>query len=175
MKAISQISQFIIPIFILFVIIYGTLKKVSVYDSFISGAKSAFTTVLGIFPYLLAIFIAVKTFQVSGAFDFLSASLSGVMGSLHIPVEALQIAVVKPLSGSASLGVFTETVKSTGADSMASKMSAIIMGSAETTFYVIAVYLGSVNIKKSRYLVPVCLITDVFGIFLAITLAKLFF
>jgi spore maturation protein B len=141
----------------------------------VTGAKDAFGIVLNIFPYILAIFIAIKTFQSSGAFDFLKYLLADVSGFFKVPIEVISIALIKPLSGTASLGIFTDIVKTAGPDSMASMMSAVIMGSAETTFYVLAVYLGSVNIKKSGYLVPVCLISDFFGIIISIIIVKLLF
>jgi len=161
--------------FIFFVVLYGFYKKVRVYDSFISGAKDGINIVLRIFPYLLAIFVAVKSFQASGAFDFVKDVFSGIFLILNIPIEVVSISIIKPLSGSASLGVFTDIVKSTGADSLASRISAVIMGSAETTFYVLAVYLGAVGIKKTKYLVPVCVISDILGIIIAITVVKILF
>jgi spore maturation protein B len=175
MRTFSFLSQLIIPIFILFAILYGRVKKVRVYDSFVSGAKGGPALVLGIFPYLLAIFMAVKGFQASGAFDFGQELFRGLLEWLHVPVDVISIALIKPLSGSASVGVFTEIVERTGADSLASKMSAVIMGSAETTFYVLAVYLGAAGIKRTRYLVPVCVLADVFGIVMAIVIVKFFF
>ena len=170
MNTVSFISQLIIPFFILMAVLYGVLKKVRVYDCFVSGAKDGIGVVLRIFPYLLAIFVAVKSFQ-----DFAKGLFGGLFAALHIPIEVISMAAVKPLSGSASLGVFTDIVKTTGPDSMASMISAVIMGSAETTFYILAVYLGAVGIRKTRYLVPVCVISDIFGIMIAIAVVKIFF
>ncbi len=173
--SVEYLSLLIIPLFLLFTVLYGTLKKVRVYDSFVAGAKQGPVVVLNIFPYLLAIFVAIKGFQASGAFDYLRGAFSGVFAALGVPVEALSMAIIKPLSGSASTGLFTEIVTTTGAESMATWMSAVIMGSAETTFYVLAVYLGAVNIRKSRYLVPVCLIADLIGIVVAVSVARWLF
>jgi spore maturation protein B len=175
MTTVHLISQLIIPVFILLVLVYGLAKKVRVYDCFVSGAKDGITVVLKIFPYLLAIFIAVKSFQASGAFDFAKELFRGLFIAFHVPIEVIAIAVIKPLSGSASLGVFSDIVKTTGPESLASMISAVIMGSAETTFYVLAVYLGAVGIKRTRYLVPVCLIADIAGIVIAVSIVKLFF
>jgi len=169
------ISQLAIPFFILFAILYGVFKKVRVYDSFVSGAKGGLQVIVNIFPYLLAIFVAVKAFQASGVFDFIKLAFSGPFTALGIPLEVLSVAVIKPLSGSASTAVFVDVVKTTGPDSLASRISAVIMGSAETTFYVLAVYLGAVNIRKTRYLVPVCIIADAFGIMIAIAVVRLMF
>ena len=175
MKIITFISQLMIPAFILFTVLYGALKKVRVYDSFVAGAKEGIQVTLNIFPYLLAIFIAVKAFQASGAFDMVRTALAGSLTGLGIPPEVLSVALIKPLSGSASTAVFTDIVKSTGPDSLASRISAVIIGSAETTFYVLAVYLGAVGIRKTKYLVPVCIIADAIGIIVAIAVVRLMF
>jgi spore maturation protein B len=175
MKTVSLISQLVIPLFILFTILYGCARKVRVYDCFISGAKGGVGVVIRIFPYLLAIFVAVKAFQASGAFEFARELLREPLEFFRVPIDVVSIALVKPLSGSASLGVFTDIVEVNGPDSPASRISAVIMGSAETTFYVLAVYLGAVGIKRTRYLVTVCVLADLIGIILAIVIVKLFF
>jgi spore maturation protein B len=171
----EYISLLIIPLFLLFTVLYGTFKKVRVYDSFVEGAKEGPGIILKIFPYLLTIFVAIKGFQASGAFDFVRNAFYSVFAFLDIPIEAVSMAIVKPLSGSASTALFTDIVTTTGADSMATHMSAVIMGSAETTFYVLAVYLGAVSIRKTRYLVPVCLVADFIGIVIAVFVTRLFF
>lgn len=172
---INYISLLIIPLFILFAILYGTFKKIRVYDSFVAGAKEGPGIILNIFPYLLTIFVAIKGFQASGAFDYIRNIFFNVLAFMDIPIEVISMSIIKPLSGSASTALFTDIVKTTGPDSMASRMSAVIMGSAETTFYVLAVYLGAIGIKKTRYLVPVCLIADFVGIVVAIAVVRWFF
>jgi len=175
MHALTVAFQYIIPLFLLVTIAYGFAKGVSVYDSFVTGAKDGIEIIMGIFPYIMAIFIMVKTFETSGAHDFLKGMFSYVASPFHIPVEVFSVALVKPLSNAATISVFTEVLKTTGPDSPASLTSAVIMGSSETMFYVIAVYLGSVGIKKSRYLVPVCLTADVVGVIVAIIVVRLLF
>lgn len=174
-ERLQYLSLLIIPLFILFTILYGTLRKVRVYDSFVAGAKEGPAVVLGIFPYLLAIFIAIKGFQASGAFDYLRDAFYSLFAFLDIPIEVVSMAIIKPLSGSASTALFTDIVKTAGPESTAARICAVIMGSAETTFYVLAVYLGAAGIQKTRYLVPVCLIADFIGILVAITVAKWIF
>ncbi len=174
-KSFEYISLLIIPLFLLFTVLYGAFKKVRVYDSFVEGAKEGPGIILKIFPYLLTIFVAIKGFQASGAFDYVRDAFYSVFAFLDIPIEAISMAIVKPLSGSASTALFTDIVTTTGADSMATHMSAIIMGSAETTFYVLAVYLGAVSIRKTRYLVPVCLVADFIGIVVAVIVTRMFF
>jgi len=172
---VEYLSLLIIPLFILFTVIYGSWKKVRVYDSFVAGAKEGPAIILNIFPYLVTIFVAIKGFQASGAFDYVRNAFYSVFAFLDVPIEAFSISVMKPLSGSASTALFTDIVKTTGVDSMATHMSAVIMGSAETTFYVLAVYLGAVSIRKTRYLVPVCLVADFIGIVVAIAVTRWFF
>ena len=172
---INYLSLLIIPLFILFAILYGTCKKIRVYDSFIAGAKEGPGIILKIFPYLLAIFIAIKGFQASGAFESIRNVFYSLFAFLDIPIEVISMSIVKPLSGSASTALFTDIVKTTGPDSIATRMTAVIMGSAETTFYVLAVYLGAVSIKKTRYLVPVCLIADFVGIVVAVAVVRWIF
>lgn len=170
---VNYLSLLIIPLFILFTILYGSLKKVRVYDSFVAGAKEGPGIILNIFPYLLTIFVAIKGFQASGAFDFVKNAFYQLFAFMDIPIEVISMAIIKPLSGSASTALFTDIVKTTGPDSAATKITAVIMGSAETTFYVLAVYLGAVGIRKTRYLVPVCLAADFVGIVVAVTVARL--
>ncbi len=168
----NYLSLLIIPLFILFVLVYGSMKKVNVYDSFVAGAKEGPGVVLNIFPYLLTIFVAIKGFQASGAFDYVRDVFYSLFAFMQVPIEVVSMAIIKPLSGSASTALFTDIVKTTGPDSMATLMTAVIMGSAETTFYVLAVYLGSVNIRKTRYLVPVCLTADLIGIVTAVLVVR---
>ena len=175
MNALTTAFQYVIPLFLIFAIGYGYAKGVPVYDSFVTGAKDGIEIILGIFPYVLAIFLMVKTFEASGAHDFLNRMFSHVASPLHIPVEVFSVALVKPLSNAATLSIFTEILKTTGPDSKASLMAAVIMGSAETTFYVIAVYLGAAGIKKAKYLVPVCLTADAVGVIIAIIVVGLMF
>lgn len=175
MKTIAYISQLAVPAFILFAVLYGARRRVRVYDSFVAGAKEGLQVILNIFPYLLAIFVAVKAFQASGIFDALKAGLAGPFAALGIPPEVLSVALVKPLSGSASTAIFTDIVQTAGPDSLAGRLSAVIIGSAETTFYVLAVYLGAVNIRRTGYIVPVCLIADGLGILIAAAVVKLMF
>jgi spore maturation protein B len=173
MQTVNIAFQYVIPLFILFTVAYGFTKGVSVYDSFVTGAKDGIEIIMGIFPYVLAIFIMVKTFQASGAHDFIKGMFAVVASPLNIPVEVFSVAMVKPLSNAATLSIFTEILKTTGPDSLASLMSAVIMGSAETTFYVLAVYLGAVGIKNAKYLVPVCITADIVGIIIAILIVRL--
>lgn len=174
-SSVEYLSLLIIPLFILFTVVYGSFKKVRVYDSFVAGAKEGPAIILKIFPYLVTIFVAIKGFQASGAFEWLRDGFNRGFDFLDVPIEAISMAIIKPLSGSASTALFTDVVTTSGVDSMATHMSAVIMGSAETTFYVLAVYLGAVSIRKTRYLVPVCLVADFIGILVAVFVTRWFF
>jgi spore maturation protein B len=175
METLNIAFQSLIPLFILFTVVYGYLKGVPVYESFVSGAKDGLGIIISIFPYVLAIFLAVKTFQASGFLETLQQLFAVAAGPLHIPPEIFSVALLKPFSNAATLGVFVEILKTAGPDSLAGLMSAVIMGSAETTFYVLAVYLGAVGLKKTQYLVPVCLTADLLGVIIAITVVRLLF
>jgi spore maturation protein B len=175
MEKLQAAFQYIIPFFIFFTVAYGFARKTPVYESFVSGAKEGIDIIIGIFPYVLAIFLMVKTFQASGAHDFFKGLFATVAGPFGLPAEVFSIALVKPMSNAAALGIFTEILKTHGPDSLTSTLAAVIMGSAETTFYVIAVYLGAVGIRKSKYLVPVCLSADVVGIIVAIMVVRMMF
>jgi spore maturation protein B len=175
MNLIADLSKLLIPIFILGTVIYGFARKVPVYDSFIKGAKDGFGVILNIFPYLLAIFVAIKSFQASGALEILGRASGKALSAIGISPDLLSLFIVKPLSGSASLGIFSDIVKNNGPESISSLIAAVIVGSAETTFYVLAIYLGAVGIKKTKYLVPVCLTADIIGMVVAVVVVRMLF
>ncbi|WP_448520544.1 nucleoside recognition domain-containing protein [Rhodoflexus sp.] len=153
-------------------------NRVNVYESFIEGAKDGFQVAIGIIPYLVAILVAVGVFRTSGAMDYLIAGLEWTvqLAGLNADfVPAMPTALMKPLSGSGARGMMLDTMKTYGADSFAGRLSGIIQGSTETTFYVLAVYFGSVGIHKTRHALTCGLIADAVGVITAILLAYLFF
>ena len=181
-EQIAQYSGFAAN-FILFSIIISfitmaLIKKINVYDAFIEGAKEGFQVAIGIIPYLIAILVAIGMFRASGAMTFLVdgirwlVSLTGINTEF---VDALPTALMKPLSGSGARGMMIETMKLHGADSFVGRLSSIIQGSTDTTFYIIAVYFGSVGIKNTRYAILCGLFADFVGITAAILLGYLFF
>ncbi len=163
---------------IVWFIIAGMVKKINVYDAFIDGAKDGFKTAVGIIPYLIAILVAVGMFRASGAMDLLVRGL-GVcfawMGLNTDFVPALPTAFMRPLSGSGARGLMVDAMMQYGADSFVGRLVSIVQGSTDTTFYILAVYFGSVNIKNTRYAVLCGLIADFCGIVAAILLAYVFF
>ncbi|MHA6247184.1 nucleoside recognition domain-containing protein [Pontibacter sp. CAU 1760] len=154
------------------------IRKVNVYEAFIEGAKEGFSVAITIIPYLVAILVAIGVFRVSGALDILVGRLGylfGVMGLNTDFVPALPVAFMKPLSGSGARGMMVEAMNTYGVDSFVGKLASTIQGSTETTFYVLAVYFGSVGVRRTRYALTCGLIADLAGIIAAITIAYLFF
>lgn len=172
---VSYVLKGIIPIIIGLVVIYGVIKKVKVYECFVEGAKEGITICLKIFPYLLAMIIAVNVFRASGALDFLIYLVKPVVVFIGLPPEVVPLVLIKPLSGSGALGVFTDIIKQYGADSYIGRVASIIMGSTETIFYTLTVYFGAVNIKKIRHTLFAAILADITAIIMAVNLAKFFF
>jgi spore maturation protein SpmA len=172
------ISAFIILSVIIFFLILGLRKKLPLYETFIEGAKEGFEISIKIIPYLIGILVAIGVFRTSGALDFFIGGIAWVFITVGINsdfVDALPVAFLKPLSGGAAKGMMIETIKTYGPDSFAGRLSSIFRGCTETTFYMIAVYFGSVNIRKTRYAITCGLIADFTGIIAAIFIAYLFF
>ena len=156
----------------------AAIRKINVYDAFIEGAKEGFQTAIGIVPYLIAILVAIGMFRASGAMTMLTDGVAWLVGLAGINTEfvgALPTAIMKPLSGSGARGMMLDTMKLNGPDSFVGRLSCIIQGSTDTTFYILAVYFGSVGIKNTRYAVVCGLLADIVGITAAILLGYLFF
>lgn len=171
MGIFSYILKGIIPIIIGAVVLYGIIKKVKVYECFIEGAKDGMSVCLRIFPYLLAMLIAVNCFKASGAMDYFIKLVKPGVNLVGIPPEIVPLVLIKPLSGSGAVGVFTDLVKSYGPDSYLGFLSSIIMGGTETIFYTLTVYFGAVGIKKIRHSLWVSLIVDLCAVLIAVNLA----
>jgi spore maturation protein SpmA len=174
----SVASSLVIFSVIIIFIVLALFKKVNIYEAFINGAKDGFSIAVKIIPYLVAILVAIGVFRASGALDFIVQTVSGIIAAFGIStefVEALPTALMKPLSGSAARGMNLEIMQTFGPDSFVGRLSSIFRGATETTFYIIAVYFGSVNIRKTRYAVPAGLIADFAGIIAGIFIGYLFF
>ena len=169
--------------FLLFSLIIGFLaagfrKKVNMYDSFIEGAKEGFKTAVMIIPYLVAVLVAIGMFRASGAMGVITDWITSAVSALGIDAEwvgALPTALMKPLSGSGSRGMMVDVMNTYGADAFVSRVASCLQGSTDTTFYILAVYFGSVGVKKTRYAVPFALLADVVGSVSAILVAYFFF
>lgn len=159
-------------------ILAGIRKKVNVYDAFVDGAKEGFTTAVRIIPYLVAILVAIGVFRASGSMDYIISGVATLVGWCGIDSEfvaALPTAIMKPLSGSGARGLMVDAMTTYGADSFVGRMACIFQGSTDTTFYILAVYFGSVGISKTRHAVPCGLLADLAGIISAIFICYLFF
>lgn len=159
-------------------IVSGIRKKINVYDSFIEGAKEGFQTAITIIPYLVAILVGIGVFRASGAMDFIIEGVRMGVASLGFNTDfvgALPTILMKPLSGSGARGMMLDAMNTYGADSFVGRLSSIVQGSCDTTFYVVALYYGSVGIRNTRYTVPCALLADLAGAIAAIALAYMFF
>ncbi|MEG2219661.1 MAG: nucleoside recognition domain-containing protein, partial [Muribaculaceae bacterium] len=172
------VANFLLFSVIIGFITIGFIKRINIYDAFIEGAKEGFHTAVMIIPYLVAILVAIGMFRASGAMDVITTWLTEVVNSIGIDAEwvgALPTALMKPLSGSGSRGMMVDVMNTYGADAFVSKIAACVQGSTDTTFYILAVYFGSVGIKKTRYAVPYALLADVVGAITAVIVAYFFF
>lgn len=167
-SVINAISLWTLPVIIVSILTVAMLKKVPIYEVFTEGAKDGFKVAVNIIPYLVAIIVAISMSRASGAIEMLAHALSGVLTKLKIPAEVLPVIFVRPLSGSAALGLFSEIAKTAGANAYATKLAAVMVGSSETTFYVLAVYFGSVGITKFRYALWVGLLADIIAAVMSI-------
>ena len=175
-EVVSVLSTVAIPLLIFSFIGYGALKKVKVYEQFVEGAKEGFNIAVKIIPYLVAMLIAIAIFRAGGALDnILIPVMRIVTDPIGMPTEALPMALIRPLSGSGSLGVMAEIITEHGPDSFVGVLVSTFFGSTETTFYVLAVYFGAVNIRRTRHAVPVGLLADAAGILGALFIVKLMF
>jgi len=174
-QIVNTISALAIPFLIVLIVGYGWKKKVKVYEAFTEGAKEGFNIAVRIIPFLVAILVAIAAFRASGAMNLLATVLGPVTRLIGMPPEVIPMALMRPLSGSGALGIVGELVNTYGPDSLIARMAAVMEGSTETTFYVLAVYFGSVAIKKSRHAVPAALTADAAGILAAVIITNLIF
>ena len=173
--AVKVLSLLSIPMLLSFFPLYAALCAIKVYEEFVEGAKEGFQVIVRIIPNLVAILVAIGMFRGAGGIDLLTKALAPLMNLIHFPAELLPMALIRPLSGSGTLGVFTDIVNKFGPDHMFSRMAGTIYGSTETTFYVLAVYFGSVSIKRTRHAVPAGLVADVVGIIASVFVCRMVF
>lgn len=174
-SALQTVSVLAIPALVLFIVVYGAVKKVKIYEAFVEGAKEGFQVGVRIIPYLVAMLVAIGVFRAGGAMAFLTGALSPVTELIGMPAETVPMALMRPLSGSGALGVMSEIITVHGPDSLIGRMVAVMMGSGETTFYVLAVYFGSVAVSRTRHAVPAGIIADVAGLVASVLLVNLIF
>ena len=175
LSIIRSISLVAIPFLIGFFPLYAALRGVAVYEEFIEGAKEGIQVALRIFPYLVAILVAVGIFRAAGGIDLLTRLLSPVLDLIGLPAQVLPLVLVRPLSGSAATGLFAEIVKACGPDSYAAQLAGTILGGTETTLYVLAVYFGSVAIRRGRHALAAGLLADAAGVAASLLICRLVF
>lgn len=172
MKFINFFSNSVVPLIIFIIVFYGIFEKKRVFDIFLDGAKDGIKTVINIFPTLVGLFVSIGMLRSSGFFDTISNFLIPVLSKIKFPVEILPLALIRPISGSSSIAVATDIMKKYGVDSNIGIIASVIMGSTETTVYIITVYTSSVGIKKTRFVLWAALIADVVGILVSIGICR---
>lgn len=163
MKIINFITELAVPLILVIIVIYGLIDKKKIYDIFVEGVKEGMAIVIKIFPTLLGLFLAVGALRSSGILNIITVLLSGITSKIGFPSEVIPLAILRPISGSASLAIATDIMKTYGVDSKIGLITSTIMGSTETTFYTIAVYTSSVGIKKIRFVLIAALLADLAG------------
>lgn len=171
----SFLSSSFIPLIILLIVLYGIIKKVKVYEVFVEGAKDGLNICKNIFPYLLCMLLAIKVFRDSGMLDYIVNFIRPFLDMIGIPAEVVTQIFVKPLSGSGALGIYTDNIERFGADSYLGVLSSVLMGSTETIFYTIALYFGSVKIKKIRHTLWTAIFSEIIGVIIAVNVTKIIF
>jgi spore maturation protein SpmA len=171
----NLLEHWLLPLLMGAIVLYGWSRRVVVYDSFIAGAREGFQIFVTILPFLVGILVAIGMFRASGVLDASIALVAPITRAIGFPPEALPMALIRPLSGSGGMAVLVETLKSHGPDSFVGYLVSVINGSTETTFYVLALYCGSVGIRATRHTLAACLATDVAGILAAYGVCRIFF
>lgn len=174
-RLVDAVSKLAVPLVLSAFPLYAALRRVKVYEEFVEGAKEGFEVAVRIIPYLVAILVAIGMFRAAGGLEIVSKFLRPVMDALGFPSDLLPLVLMRPLSGSGTLGIFSELVKHSGPDSLVTRMGATIYGSTETTFYVLAVYFGSVAVKRTRYAVLAGLTADLVGVVASIIVCRIMF
>ncbi|MBE3555927.1 MAG: spore maturation protein [Firmicutes bacterium] len=169
------IADFVVPLFVVFVILFGYLRRVSIFEVFVEGAKEGLHVAIDIFPYLAGMMVAIAIFRQSGAFDLLASVLAPITQWAKIPSDFVPIALMRSISGNATMAMVMDVMRQEGPDSFSGTLAAVMMGASETTLYVLTVYFGSVGIRKWRYALPVGLIADAAAALGALYATTLFF
>ncbi|WP_335869772.1 spore maturation protein [Bacillus sp. 2205SS5-2] len=175
MKWITLLSIWIIPMLIGFIMLYGTLKRVPTYESFVEGGKDGIKIALSIIPYLVGMLVAITVFRASGALEFIIEALKPALLSLGIPPDIVPLAIIRPISGTAALGMTSDIIAVHGPDSFLGRLASTVQGSTDTTFYVLTVYFGAVGVKKMGDALKVGLLADLAGFIAALIVVTLLF
>ncbi|MBP1762831.1 MAG: nucleoside recognition protein [Firmicutes bacterium] len=175
LKMLDTVSRWAIPFLLLAIPVYGFLKRLPVYETFVEGAEEGFYTAVKIIPFLVGMLVAISVFRASGAMDYAIQAIMPLMQKLGAPAEVMPLALMRPLSGSGALGLATELIKIYGPDSLIGRMASVMQGTTDTTFFVLTVYFGSVGIKRYRYALLTGLSADITGLIASIYVCNLLF
>ncbi|MCP3738678.1 spore maturation protein [Rossellomorea sp. BNER] len=175
MQFISMISLWIIPMMIGVILLYGTYKRVPTYESFVEGGKEGIKIAVSIIPFLIGMLVAITIFRASGALDFFVDLLRPALNAIGVPVEVVPLAIIRPISGTAALGMVSDLIAVYGPDSFIGRLASVIQGSTDTTLYVLTVYFGAVGIKKMGDALKVGLLADLVGIIAAVVVVTVMF
>lgn len=173
MEIVSIISLWFIPVLIGFILLYGTFKKVPTYESFVEGGKEGIKIAISIIPFLVGMLVAISIFRASGALEYVMNLIRPLMEAIGIPAEIVPLAFIRPISGTAALGMTSDLIAAHGPDSYIGRLASVLQGSTDTTFYVLTVYFGAVGIKKMGDALKVGLWADLVGIIVAIIVVTL--
>lgn len=175
MGMISLISLWMIPLIIGFILLYGTFKKVPTYETFVEGGKEGIDIAFSIIPYLVGMLVAITIFRASGALEFLVGMMKPALDAIGVPSEIVPLAFIRPISGTAALGMTTDLISAYGPDSFIGRLAAVMQGSTDTTLYILTVYFGAVGVKKMGDALKVGLIADLMGIIASIVIVMMLF
>lgn len=168
-------SNILVPLIILYIIVYGRYKKIDIYDSFIKGAIDGLKSAWSIAPYIIGIFLAIGIFKTGKGIEMLEFLFKPIANLMSIPKELIGLIIVKPLSGSGALGMYTELAQRVGVDSLVEKMGSTIVGASETIFYTMAIYYGSLKIKNTRHTLPCAMICHIAGVIASVFICYIMF
>ncbi|MBS2969462.1 spore maturation protein [Metabacillus sp. KIGAM252] len=175
MEWISILSLWLIPLIIAFILIYGTFKKVQTYEAFVEGGKEGIEISFSIIPFLVGMLTAITIFRASGALDFTLDLIKPALSLIGVPSDIVPLAFIRPISGTAALGLTTDLISSNGPDSYIGRLAAVMQGSTDTTLYILTVYFGAVGIRKMGDALKVGLLADLIGVIASIVVVSLLF
>lgn len=174
-KVIDTISVWAIPFLLGFIPLFGWIRHVKVYETFVEGAEEGFRMAIRMIPFLVGILVALNIFQASGAMDAVIHALAGPLSHVGVPAEVVPLMLVRPLSGGAALGVTTGLLQHYGPDSFVGRLASTLQSSTDTTFYVITLYFGSIAVRRTRYALSVALIGDLAGFIASVIICRMLF
>lgn len=171
----DKLGVYAVPVTILLIVVFGLIRRVPLFDTFIAGAKEGFSSAIAILPSLVGLIMAVSMLNASGALDMLSSFLAPVARLLGLPSQVMPLMLIKPVSGSGATAILTQIFQNNGTESFVGRVASVMSGSTETTFYAIAVYYGAVSIKKTRHTIPAALTADLTACIISALAVRLFF